>query len=207
MELSLVAAITTRPSPKNQTLEQSKQTQLIAMAGGSFAALSCLLLAVALLAATAVGETKETHLRVFWHDVVSGGPNVSTVAQVAQGPASNASATGFGSVMVIDDPLTEGPDLTSRLLGRAQGTYVSAGKDSLSLMMAMNFVFVGGAYNGSSLAILGANPAERRVREMAVVGGTGAFRFARGYCEATTRWFNATTGDATVEYNLYVRHD
>jgi hypothetical protein len=178
------------------------------MAGGaSFAALSCLF-AAALLAATAsaAGE-KETHIRVFWHDVVSGGPNVSTVVQVAEGPNSNASATGFGSVVVIDDPLTEGPNLTSRLLGRAQGMYVSAGKDSLSLMMAMNFVFVDGAYNGSSLAILGPNAAERRVREMAVVGGTGVFRFAHGYCVATTRWFNASTGDATVEYNLHVRHD
>lgn len=178
------------------------------MAGSSIAALSCLL-AVSLLAgaASAAGE-KETHLRVFWHDVVSGGPNVSTVVQVAEGPSSNASATGFGSVMVIDDPLTEGPNLTSsKLLGRAQGMYVSAGKDSLSLMMAMNFVFVDGAYNGSSLAILGANPAERKVREMAVVGGTGVFRFARGYCEATTRWFDANTGDATVEYNIHVRHD
>jgi hypothetical protein len=178
------------------------------MAGSSFAALSRIILAVALLAAraSAAGE-KETHLRVFWHDVVSGGPNVSTVVAVAEGPNSNASATGFGSVTVIDDPLTEGPNLTSKLLGRAQGMYVSAGKDSLSLMMAMNFVFIDGAYNGSSLAILGPNPAERRVREMAVVGGTGLFRFARGYCQATTQWFNASTGDATVEYNLHVRHD
>jgi len=180
------------------------------MAGSSsFAALSILVAVVALLAATAASAAgeKETHLRVFGHDVVSGGPNVSTVVQVAGGPSSNASATGFGSVVVIDDPLTEGPNLTSRLLGRAQGMYVSAGKDSLSLMMAMNFVFVDGAYNGSSLAILGPNPAERRVREMAVVGGTGAFRFATGYCEARTQWIDTRTGDATVEYNLHVRHD
>ncbi|CAO2141074.1 unnamed protein product [Urochloa humidicola] len=176
------------------------------MAGKSFAALSYLL-AIALLAATASAAEKETQLRVFWHDVVSGSPNVSTVATVAQGPSSNTSATGFGSVMVIDDPLTEGPNLTSKLLGRAQGMYVSAGKDSLSLMMAMNFVFVDGAYNGSSLAILGPNQADRKVREMAVVGGTGMFRFARGYCQATTRWFDANTGDATVEYNIHVRHD
>ncbi|KAJ1274769.1 hypothetical protein BS78_05G086900 [Paspalum vaginatum] len=176
--------------------------------GSSFATLSCVLALALLLAATAA--EKETHLRVFWHDVVSGGPNVSTVAQVAEGPSSSASATGFGTVTVIDDPLTDGPNLTSSsstLVGRAQGVYVSAGRDSLSLMMAMNFVFVDGAYNGSSLAILGANPADRKVREMPVVGGTGAFRFARGYCQATTRWFDANTGDATVEYNLYVRHD
>ncbi|KAF0902534.1 hypothetical protein E2562_017932 [Oryza meyeriana var. granulata] len=170
---------------------------------------SCVLAAVLLvLAATAspAAGQKETRLRVFWHDVVSG-PN-STVAQVAQAPTSNTSSTGFGTVLVIDDPLTDGPNLTtSRLVGRAQGMYVAAGKDTLSLMMAMNFVFVDGDYNGSSLAIFGPNPAERAVREMPVVGGTGVFRFARGYCQARTRWFNATTGDATVEYKIHLRHD
>ncbi|KAM0924101.1 hypothetical protein ACQ4PT_005095 [Festuca glaucescens] len=174
----------------------------------SAGAVSCLaaLLLLLLAASTASAAEKETRLRVYWHDVVSGGPN-ATVAQVAQGPSSNASATGFGTVFVIDDPLTEGPNLTgSRLLGRAQGIYVSAGKDSLSLLMAMNFVFVDGAYNGSSIAIVGPNPTERAVREMPVVGGTGVFRFARGYCQARTRWFDASTGDATVEYNVHLRH-
>ncbi|KAL6595694.1 hypothetical protein ACP70R_048034 [Stipagrostis hirtigluma subsp. patula] len=181
-------------------------------ATASTSAASCLLLALALLAAAAPSPAsaaeKETRFRVYWHDVVSGGPNVSTVAQVAEAPSSNASATGFGAVYVIDDPLTEGPNLSSsRLVGRAQGVYVSAGKDSLSLLMAMNFVFVDGAYNGSSIAVVGANPAERKVREMPVVGGTGAFRFARGYCQARTHWFDAKTGDATVEYSVHIRHD
>jgi hypothetical protein len=171
---------------------------------GSF---SCYLLALALLAATASAATgeKETRLRVYWHDVVSG-PNATNV-QVAQAASSNASTTGFGSVYVIDDPITEGPNLnSSKLIGRAQGMYVSAGKDSLSLLMAMNFVFTGGAYNGSSLAIVGPNQAAAQVREMPVVGGTGVFRFARGYCQLRTHWFNASTGDATVEYTIHVRH-
>ncbi|VAI21841.1 unnamed protein product [Triticum turgidum subsp. durum] len=175
----------------------------------SSTALSCLaaLLLLAAAAAPASAAEKETRLRVYWHDVVSGGPN-ARVVQVAQAPSSNTSATGFGTVLVIDDPLTEGPSLTgSRLLGRAQGLYVSTGKDSLSLLMAMNFVFVDGAYNGSSIAIVGPNPVNRAVREMAVVGGTGVFRFARGYCQLRTHWFDGKTGDATVEYRIHLRHD
>ncbi|KAK3119457.1 hypothetical protein QOZ80_9AG0670820 [Eleusine coracana subsp. coracana] len=167
---------------------------------------SCFILALALLAATAsAADEKETRLRVFWHDVVSG-PN-STVVQVAEGPSTNASSTGFGMVMVIDDPITDGPSLnSSKLIGRAQGMYVSAGKDSLSLLMSMNFVFIDGAYNGSSLAIVGPNRAAMPVREVPVVGGTGVFRFARGYCRLRTHWFNTSTGDATVEYNIHIRH-
>ncbi|XP_006663257.2 dirigent protein 21-like [Oryza brachyantha] len=177
---------------------------MAASSSSSWVVAAAALLLVVLVAPAAA--QKETKLRVFWHDVVSG-PN-ATVAQVAEAPTSNASATGFGTVMVIDDPLTDGPSLTaSRLVGRAQGMYVAAGKDTLSLLMAMNFVFVGGEYNGSSVAVFGPNPAERAVREMPVVGGTGVFRFARGYCQAKTRWFNATTGDATVEYTIHLRHD
>ncbi|KAL6611351.1 hypothetical protein ACP70R_039279 [Stipagrostis hirtigluma subsp. patula] len=170
---------------------------------------SCCLFALALLAAaapaTSAAAEKETHLRVYWHDVMSG-PN-PTAVQVAQAATSNASATDFGAVFVIDDALTEGPSLAgSRLVGRAQGVYVSAGRDSMSVLMAMSFVFVDGAYNGSSIAIVGPNQAAMAVREMPVVGGTGVFRFARGYCQARTYTFDAKTGDATVEYNVYLRH-
>ncbi|XP_052137172.1 dirigent protein 23-like [Oryza glaberrima] len=169
------------------------------------AAAALLLLAVT-AAAEAAGQQKETRMRVYWHDVVTG-PN-STVAKVADAPTSRASATVFGTVYVIDDPLTDGPSLTapSRLVGRAQGMYVSAGKETMSLLMAMSFVFAAdGPYNGSSVAIFGPNPA-RPVREIPVVGGTGAFRFARGYLRATTYWYNAA-GDATVQYDIHIRHD
>ncbi|CAN0925489.1 Dirigent protein 19 [Linum grandiflorum] len=59
--------------------------------------------------------------------------------------------------------------------------------------MVMNFWFVEGKYNGSSITIMGRNP-------------VGLFRFARGYAHASTHNFNLTSGDACVEYNLYVLH-
>ncbi|KAM0830387.1 hypothetical protein ACQ4PT_066242 [Festuca glaucescens] len=153
---------------------------------------------------SATGE-KTTHIKLYWHDVVSG-PS-PTVVQVAQAATTNASKTGFGGVVVIDDPLTEGPALnSSRLLGRAQGTYISAGKDDVSLFMSMNFVFTAGRYNGSTVAIMGRNAVFSAVREMAVVGGTGVFRWARGYAQARTHTFDLKTGDATVEYNVFIKH-
>ncbi|KAL6905546.1 hypothetical protein ACP4OV_003147 [Aristida adscensionis] len=161
-----------------------------------------------LLIATAAGEppqeTTTTHIKVYWHDVVSG-PD-PTAVMVAQAAVTNASRTLFGAVMVVDDALTDGPDLNaSKPVGRAQGTYIGAGKDTLALMMSMNFVFQGGEYNGSSVAIMGRNDVFAAVREMAVVGGTGVFRWARGYAQARTHTFDLNTGDATVEYNLFIR--
>ncbi|KAK1678713.1 hypothetical protein QYE76_039576 [Lolium multiflorum] len=175
-------------------------------------AATAVLLTILVLAGTSSSEAatsptgeKTTHLKLYWHDVVSG-PS-PTVVQVAHAASTNASKTGFGGVVVIDDPLTEGPALnSSRLLGRAQGTYISAGKDDVSLFMSMNFVFTAGRYNGSTVAIMGRNAVFSAVREMAVVGGTGVFRWARGYAQARTHTLDLKTGDATVEYNVFIKH-
>ena len=164
-----------------------------------------ILVAAAPAASAASSGEKSTHIKLYWHDVVSG-PS-PTAVPVARAAVTNTSKTAFGAVVVIDDPLTEGPDLkSSKPLGRAQGTYIGAGKDEVSLMMNMNFVFQAGKYNGSTVAIMGRNAVFDAVREMAVVGGTGVFRMARGYAQARTHTFDLNTGDATVEYNLYIRH-
>jgi hypothetical protein len=162
-----------------------------------------LVLLVPALLVSAAGE-KTTHIKVYWHDVVSGAN--PTAVRVAEAAVTNTSKSFFGAVVVIDDPLTEGPDLKSNPVGRAQGTYVSAGKDAVALMMSMNFVFQAGSYNGSTVAIFGRNEVFSSVREMAVVGGTGVFRWAEGYAQARTHTFDLKSGDATVEYNLYIKH-
>ncbi|KAI3826559.1 hypothetical protein L1987_00607 [Smallanthus sonchifolius] len=148
---------------------------------------------------------KLSHFRFYWHDIISG-PNPSVV-NIIQPPANNkTSATGFGMVNMIDDPLTEKPEAGSRLLGRAQGFYGLASQEEVGLLMAMNFVFSTGKYNGSTLTILGRNPVFEKVREMPVIGGSGLFRFARGYVQASTHSFDLKTGDAVVEYNVHVLH-
>lgn len=106
---------------------------------------------------------------------------------------------------MIDDPLTDGPDPASRLVGRAQGMYGLADQTQSALTMVMNFVFVEGDFKGSTLSVLGRNLVLEGVREMPVVGGTGAFRFAKGYAQARTHTSDPT-GDAVVKYDVYVSH-
>ncbi|CAK7329527.1 unnamed protein product [Dovyalis caffra] len=144
-----------------------------------------------------------TNLQFYFHDIVSG--KNPTAIKVAQ-PSENKSATLFGSIMMADDPLTEGPDPNSKPVGRAQGMYGSAGQNELALIMAMNFAFTDGIYNGSCISLLGKNPAMNPVREMPIVGGTGLFRLARGYAIAQTYWLDIATGDAIVGYNVTVVH-
>ncbi|XP_042015038.1 dirigent protein 1-like [Salvia splendens] len=141
---------------------------------------------------------KVSHLHFYFHDVVSGkDPTAIVVA---------GKRNAFGMTTIIDDPLTEGPEPESRAVGRAQGVYTQSTKEGAALHMAMTFVFKEGKYNGSSISILGNNQYLEAVRELPVVGGTGAFRFARGYALAKTKKFVVRTGDAVVEYNVFVMH-
>ncbi|KAL0555216.1 hypothetical protein IC582_009155 [Cucumis melo] len=146
---------------------------------------------------------KLSHLHFYFHDIVSGrDPTAVSVVP----PPSNASRTLFGAVVMTDDPLTERPEIGSKLLGKAQGFYTGASQTEFGFLMVMNFAFVEGKYNGSYLSILGRNTVMSAVREMPVVGGGGLFRFARGYALAKTYAVNFSSGDAVVEYNVYVFH-
>jgi hypothetical protein len=149
-------------------------------------------------------KEKLTHFRLYWHDIVDG-PNPTAVTIV--NPPSNSSQTRFGLIRMIDNPLTQGPESSSKLLGRAQGFYASASQEDISLLVAQNFVFVEGKYNGSTIALMGRNSLLDKVRELSVIGGSGLFRLARGYALLTTQYYNASkSDDAVVEYNIYVLH-
>ncbi|KAI3706339.1 hypothetical protein L6452_23998 [Arctium lappa] len=151
-----------------------------------------------------LGTQKLSRFEFYWHDTVTGA-NASSI-NIVKPPAVNSSIPGFGFVSMIDDPMTEKPEIGSKMVGRAQGFYGECSQEELALVMSMNFVFMTGWYNGSTLTVVGRNPVNQKVREMPVVGGSGVFRFARGYVQASTYSFNTKTGDAVVRYNVYVMH-
>uniref|UniRef100_M1C4L9 Dirigent protein n=2 Tax=Solanum tuberosum TaxID=4113 RepID=M1C4L9_SOLTU len=143
-------------------------------------------------------KQKVTKFHFYFHDITSG-KNPTAVPII-----KSKSPTFFGYVAMIDDPLTVGPEVNSTLVGRAQGIYGGAGQKEAALLMTLNFVFTTGKYNGSTLSVLGRNPAFHKYREMPIVGGSGVFRLAQGIATAKTYWMNAT--DAIVEYNVIVLH-
>ncbi|CAM0907859.1 unnamed protein product [Alopecurus aequalis] len=145
-----------------------------------------------------------THLHFYFHDT-SSGPKPS--ARKLTDQLDPKSKTMFGLVMVMDDPLTAGPKPGSAAVGRAQGLYMGTDQSGgLCLLQVMNLVLTAGPYNGSSLTVLGRNCMLAAVREMPVIGGTGAFRYAQGYARLTTNFFDLKTGNAIVEYDVYVMH-
>ncbi|WJX48931.1 hypothetical protein P8452_35428 [Trifolium repens] len=146
-----------------------------------------------------------SHFRFYWQDIV-GGNNATSIGILPSLPKFNNSFSAFGLVRIIDNALTLTPNLTSKLLGRAQGIYAATSQTELDFLMIQNFALLQGKYNGSVITILGRNVANNKVRELPVIGGTGVFRFAKGYAEATTHYLDTKTGDATTEYNVYVTH-
>lgn len=108
---------------------------------------------------------------------------------------------------MIDDALTESVERDSKVIGRAEGMFSVSTQNDVALLMVVTFVFSEGEYNGSSISMLGRNHVMDDVREMPIVGGSGVFRLGRGYALAHTLMLDIKTGDASVEYNVYVQHN
>ncbi|CAI9089962.1 OLC1v1024620C1 [Oldenlandia corymbosa var. corymbosa] len=149
-------------------------------------------------------KEKLTKLHFFFQDVVSG--KTPTAIEVARSSLTSSSKTFFGLTRVFDDPLTVTGSPDSHRIGYGQGIYSLTSQEDVALLFTFNFVFTDGKYNGSTLSIQGYNPLEAKYREMAVVGGSGVFRLARGSAVASTYWANATTQDGIVEFTVYVLH-
>ncbi|KAG4932140.1 hypothetical protein GLYMA_17G033500v4 [Glycine max] len=149
-------------------------------------------------------QPKQTNLVFYVHDHFTG--ELSTAATVAgkSGPASNI--LHFGTVAVVDDPVTVGPSDDSKLIGRAQGIYVNSQLDGKGLYMVFSVIFTNGKFKGSSLEIQGSDIFTMTEREFGVVSGTGYFRFVKGYGIMETVFMDIASLMATLKLNVTVKH-
>ncbi|KAG8475824.1 hypothetical protein CXB51_032730 [Gossypium anomalum] len=151
-------------------------------------------------------KQKATQIQFYMHDIVGGPqPTAVRVAGRSNFTGQDSMAAMFGSISVMDNPLTATPSMNSTLVGRAQGIYaMSSQEKEFSLLMTLTYAFTTGPYNGSTFSVVGRNPVMKEVREMPVVGGTGKFRLARGYCLART--YSITQMEAVIGYNVTLLH-
>ncbi|KAL0464452.1 UNVERIFIED_CONTAM: Dirigent protein 4 [Sesamum latifolium] len=147
-------------------------------------------------------QEKITKLHFYFHRIA----DKTSVGVVSQANMTNPSPTDFGFLVIKDDPLTLGPELSSTHIGYAQGMSATASLEDVTLAEAFTFVFTDGAHNGSTVALLGSNFILHEHREVAVVGGSGVFRLARGVVSYRTVFYNTSNGDAAVEVNLVALH-
>ncbi|RWR81436.1 dirigent protein 22-like protein [Cinnamomum micranthum f. kanehirae] len=133
---------------------------------------------------------KETNMVFYLHDLFIS--KNATAVPVAK-RSKEATVTDFGTLMVIDDAVTEGPKKTSAQVGRAQGIYVNSALDGSSMHLAFSIIFTNSTYNGSTLEIQGADRYLLNRREVSIVSGTGAFRLAKGYAVLETVYFSSSS--------------
>ncbi|PON85023.1 Disease resistance response protein [Trema orientale] len=107
-------------------------------------------------------------------------PNGAVPPGTIQLMGSDGLGVGFGTITVIDDVLTSGPELGSQTVGRAQGVYVASSGDGSSVMMTCTAVMEGGEY-GDSINFWGVYRVGSATSRLAVVGGTGKYKNAAGF--------------------------
>ncbi|KAK4420541.1 Dirigent protein 23 [Sesamum alatum] len=149
-------------------------------------------------------QPKETKMTLYFQDY-SGGPN-ATVVEITGQPDGLLRFTKFGAMFCTDDPITEGFDESSPQIARAQGLYVTSALDGSNTHVLISIVFTNEEYKGSTLETQGTSAQFEQVREVAVVGGTGKFRLARGYVTFETIHYDHTLHYAVIQCNVTVLH-
>ncbi|KAL8103059.1 dirigent protein 25-like [Apium graveolens] len=115
----------------------------------------------------------------------------------------------FGTVTVMDDELTEGHELGSGLVGKAQGFYVVSSEDGNSQTMAFTAMFEEGGY-ADSLSFFGVHRTVVSESQLAIMGGTGKYVNAKGFAVIKTLPIvNHQTTDGLetlVEFTVYITY-
>ncbi|XP_057790751.1 dirigent protein 22-like [Salvia miltiorrhiza] len=151
-----------------------------------------------------LGLIKETKMTTYFQDY-SGGPN-ATVIEITGQSNGLLSFTKFGAIFCTDDPITEGVEESSAQIARAQGIYVTSALDGSNTHVLISIVFINEEYKGSTLELQGTSAQFERVREVAVVGGTGKFRLARGYATFETLSYDHASHYAVIQCNITALH-
>ncbi|XP_009589829.1 dirigent protein 1-like [Nicotiana tomentosiformis] len=149
-------------------------------------------------------QPKETKLVFYVHDYLSGHDTSAITVAGKDGPKT--CVLHFGTMVAVDDRVTEGPDPKSKEIGRAQGMYINSQLDGKGLHLMFSIIFTDGEFKGSTLEIQGADLFAMKEREFSIVSGTGYFRFVKGYGIMTTQFIDIPNLRAILKLDVTVNH-
>lgn len=105
----------------------------------------------------------------------------------------------FGSIVVHDWTIRDGPNLQDKIVARAQGLHLGAGMNETNWFTSFNIIFTDERFKGSTLQVLGTTSISDG--EWAITGGTGEFAFAQG---VATHIKSEERGDAGRVWELRI---
>ncbi|KAF7823150.1 dirigent protein 23-like [Senna tora] len=167
----------------------------------SFSKLLTITIAMVILCHHGNGEKLHQTTLVFFMQDVAKGPN-ATVSPVIGISGKVWSYNTFGTIFVVDDPITLAPNRNSTPVGRVQGLLTASSLDGSNVSVMVSIVFTNLQYNGSTLEIQGISRQLEDYREVAVVSGTGRFRFARGYATFETLSYDPATTYSLIRLSI-----
>ncbi|KAK4358820.1 hypothetical protein RND71_021049 [Anisodus tanguticus] len=136
------------------------------------------------------------------NNIIGGGAGYPALNMAQLGSGVTFQKLMFGTMTVFDDELTEGHELNSGLVGKAQGFYISSSEDGTSQTMAFTVMFHSGSYS-DSLSFFGVHRIKVSESHLAIMGGTGKYVNAKGF--ATVKTFPAVNQQTDgVETLLHV---
>lgn len=128
----------------------------------------------------------------------------------------------FGSLTVFDDELTEGQELGSAVIGKAQGFYLASSLDGTSQTIAVTVLLShgGGGAGGQqhhdqtvvedAISFFGVHRTASHESQIAVVGGIGKYENAKGYATLGSLHQedqHTTDGvDTILEFSVYLSY-
>ncbi|CAN4105914.1 unnamed protein product [Withania somnifera] len=122
------------------------------------------------------------------NNIVNGGDNQPFVT-AGQLPAGlSLQQLMFGSITVVDNEITEGHELGSAILGRAQGFYLTSSSDGTSHTLALTALFHGEHNHevDDSISFFGVHRTATPISHIAIIGGTGKYENAKGFSTIET---------------------
>ncbi|XP_010243746.1 PREDICTED: dirigent protein 9-like [Nelumbo nucifera] len=144
------------------------------------------------------------------NNVVNGGNNLPFVAAGQLPAGATLQKLMFGTITVVDDELTEGHELGSSVVGKAQGFYLASSLDGSSQTMVLTALFHGGDHEDDSISLFGVHRTAAPESQIAIVGGTGKYENAQGYATIQTIHpsdQHTTDGVETVlQFSVYLAH-
>ncbi|KAL5581091.1 hypothetical protein UlMin_013533 [Ulmus minor] len=138
---------------------------------------------------TGLSGTTSSVIQNNGNNFIAGGNGFPFINGAQLPPGITLQKLSFGTMTVFDDELTEGHELGSGLLGKAQGFYVASSVDGTSQIMAFTAMFESGGY-ADSLTFFGVHRTAVSESHVSIMGGTGKYVNAKGV--ATVKTFQVT---------------